>query len=454
MPRHSRMQRMRKGLQQQQEAAVQDKTGSGGRTKVFDLSVFNPEPPVYKPVYDANNYFDLLPWEVQGVCYHKSKAGEVLKIESGEFVYFLDYWIHKNVGINNDEAICLVRTLGKPCPICENREQMKGDNVKSDDYKSLYPQRRTVYQGLDPSDLNKGIQIIHMAFTTFEKGLRLGINAALAAHGEIYIADLVEGWRAKFWANKKTMKSSRGSFDYPECVAFELLKRDKAYKEQLLDMVFPLEKALNIMDYDTIANLHYGGSVEGGGDAGDYYEAGSNPRATAQTGGAPAQLSSNDFFEEPEDVQPEPAKENPDPPENINPVKNEPLHVNADGSIDANYTTCPEDPPDIPAAAEKKALPDTTAAASKKKKGGQQTARQPRAARQTKPKIGFKGDVNDKCKYGFVRGLETDNRKECGEKTCAEDAYKSCRALFDKYYPKGVVPDDDLEAAGVGEGSF
>jgi len=50
------------------------------------------------------------------------------------------YWLHRNVGANNESVIC-PSSIGKKCPICEHRAQMLKDGAdwNDDAVKALKP---------------------------------------------------------------------------------------------------------------------------------------------------------------------------------------------------------------------------------------------------------------------------------------------------------------------------
>lgn len=100
----------------------------------------------------------------------------------GEICYFLDVWIHRGVGPNEDNVICLSSTYksspiaerrGWKCPICEFRAKLKEQGKqKTDLYKKLQPTRRAIYNIYcqdTEKEMEKGVQIWDVAHFLFEK---------------------------------------------------------------------------------------------------------------------------------------------------------------------------------------------------------------------------------------------------------------------------------------------
>ena len=59
---------------------------------------------------------NIIPFEV------KSKKNPLVsqkRITVGDLDYMLDIWVHKNVGPNNAQHVCLKKNYGKHCPSCD-----------------------------------------------------------------------------------------------------------------------------------------------------------------------------------------------------------------------------------------------------------------------------------------------------------------------------------------------
>jgi len=206
----------------------------------------------------AKNEFDILPWEVT------TKNHPDKDIKPGDYEWVLDVSIHQNIGVNNDRYICLKRTYGKPCPICEERERLAELNGWKDPIvTALSPSRRGLMWVLDhrERDENKEIKLFSASWASIARNgfipllLELIEEAETESGEEIIVADLAEGRTVVFEA----MEASGGDFTYmaPNPRKFTLVPRDESLDESLWDRVPSLDALLIVPTYDELHNaLH------------------------------------------------------------------------------------------------------------------------------------------------------------------------------------------------------
>jgi hypothetical protein len=227
---------LKSGLQKNQSVSYESKDGGFVRT-CFSL----PDGmEVYKPKSGVNK-FDILPFIRQ----------------DGSPAYMLDYYQHKDVGLNNSREICLFKTYGKPCPVCEERARLLADGAKYKDpaVKALAPSRRCLYNVIDLQEPEKGIQIFEVSHYIFEKIL---IADAYDDDPEMVFADLEDGRTISF-------KGRNGEGQYKEFVSkfdsFTFLPRNEGYSEDILKQVVQLDRILTPKPYDVLQSLFYGNPV-------------------------------------------------------------------------------------------------------------------------------------------------------------------------------------------------
>jgi hypothetical protein len=175
------------------------------------------------------------------------------KFKKGKVAYFLDIYIHRGIGVNEDSYICLNRSFGKDCPICEYIAKVK----KTDDYdeeyvKSLNPTRRAIYniQVLDnPKEIAKGVQMWDVSHYLFEKELA-ELAKKKQGGGFTYFADPDEGKIISF------RKKGEGFNTKYHALAFE--DRENSISEELLDKAMCIEERLHIPTYEEIADAFFG----------------------------------------------------------------------------------------------------------------------------------------------------------------------------------------------------
>lgn len=114
--------------------------------------------------------FDIIPYVVE------NDFGDVSqRFKAGSLQHNIDLWVHQNVGVNNDQVVCLAKTFGKPCPICEEKTLREARGATPDELKVFNPKRRCVYNiwihDASRTEEAKGVQILEIAHFTLEKNL-------------------------------------------------------------------------------------------------------------------------------------------------------------------------------------------------------------------------------------------------------------------------------------------
>lgn len=95
------------------------------------------------------------------------------QVAEGHPAYNLEVWVHFGVGVNENQYVCMSRTYGQRCPICEKQSKMRDSGEYTDDeIKDLNPKRRCVYNVVvydSPAEEEKGVQIFEVSHFYFEK---------------------------------------------------------------------------------------------------------------------------------------------------------------------------------------------------------------------------------------------------------------------------------------------
>ncbi|MCP4763005.1 MAG: hypothetical protein GY870_14600 [archaeon] len=231
-----------------------DKSGFAGQKRAFDFK--GKEVTFWKPE-KGSNHIDIIPYLI-------TTDKHPGKLKEGYEDYILEYYMHPSVGASEDTFVCLKKTFGKPCPICEEQAILRQDeNVDEDSVKALNAKRRAIYNIIDKNDEEAGIQLFEVSHFLFEKEL---LEEAETAEEEVIIfADIEEGTSIKFRAKEKSF----GGFSFFEFKAFSFEERDEAYAESILKKSYSLDKYIVIPTYDEVRNAFLGiesedddGSVE------------------------------------------------------------------------------------------------------------------------------------------------------------------------------------------------
>jgi len=184
-------------------------------------------------------------------------------LPAGEPDYWGDYWCHKDVGAKKVRVVCMQRTFGEPCAICEDRKAL-ADKVGYEDarVKTMKAIRYTVYNVIvydTPEDERKGVQIWIVPYKFFQQFL---IDMLPEGGGVASFAGEF-GKRIEFYKRGKTEVSFSGH---------NLVERPRPIPEELLQKSYCLEDLVHIPTYEEVRDLHYNKVVADPGDNDDERE--------------------------------------------------------------------------------------------------------------------------------------------------------------------------------------
>ena len=230
--------------------------------RLLDLSDY-PNISVFKPKDGKKHKIDIIPWIIQTENHPQG-------MEPGLEDYVLDIWVHYGVGTMESTYICLERTFGKPCPICEERKAMKEDeDADEKEIRNLVPKHRAIYNLIDLDDEGKGVQLFNVSHWNFEK--ELTEEAKTAEDETVVFSDLNKGRTIKFRANEVQRKGYKPFFEFK---SFGFEERDPI-DESILDEAVPLDVVVHIPTYEEVKAAFLNLSMDDGDD---------NPRKISKAG--------------------------------------------------------------------------------------------------------------------------------------------------------------------------
>jgi hypothetical protein len=167
----------------------------------------------------------------------------------GKAAYFLDIYVHKNVGLTNDSFVCPSRNYKKRCPICEEIKRLADDDVPYEDYKDDVPKRVNVYNiTCDDNDdeREKGVMVWDVANFFMEDKLR-GLSKNKRTGEPIYYASpkMETGRSISFERRGK----GQGNVEF---VSHEFLKREYDISKDLLEQAYCLDEIIHIPSYEEL----------------------------------------------------------------------------------------------------------------------------------------------------------------------------------------------------------
>lgn len=206
-------------------------------------------------VKKETHYLDIVPYTISDKNHpvvlsdaKKSEIKEKDKIKVGDIWYSRPFWVHKDVGTGNDKKsyLCPSMNQGKPCPICEYASERKDQGADREELRAYRPKERWLLNVIDTKSDDKKPMVWDISYHLFGKELIKELTEEEEDNGGF--ADLEEGNTLKIRFEEKSM----GKNNFWEADKITFLKRDKDYKESMLDKVYDLDELLVHSSYSTI----------------------------------------------------------------------------------------------------------------------------------------------------------------------------------------------------------
>lgn len=245
----------------QRSAQNRGKTGLGAKT-VLDMSAAGErEVSLYKMLGGpgVENVLDFLPFPITQDWYQNMQepTGAKNGLEVGLADYKLEYAIHRRQGEAEEPVLCLRKTFGHKCPICEALQELwdidKGARTQNQEkmIKFLMPSWRCTYNIYDYNNPEAGIMLWRDAsYKLFEEILQGRLQIDPQGFGAF--SDLTDGLTVVFEGREKSI----GKNSFFEAAQFSFDARNEPWPIETLDDVFPLDQMLVIPTYDEVARIY------------------------------------------------------------------------------------------------------------------------------------------------------------------------------------------------------
>ncbi len=211
------------------------------------LSIFKEEP-------GSRVNLDILPYEVTAAN-HPDRDDEYEIAVPGSLWYKHPYWLHRNIGPDNQSVVC-PSSIGQKCPICEYRAQLLKDGAKWDDdsVKALKPSMRNLYVVI-PKGSKKYEETPHI-WDISQFLFQAKLNEEIGENEEYEtFPDLEEGYTLRI----RFSEESFGGNKFAETSRIDFKERDKPYDESILEEIPHLDDLLEISSYKAIEAVFFGG---------------------------------------------------------------------------------------------------------------------------------------------------------------------------------------------------
>lgn len=232
------------------ERAKASKNRSGGSTTVAlpegfkDMPFFKPEKDVY--MLDVIGYVITDPNHPEG-------------IDPGYIWHSRRYFRHGNIGAEENSYVCLAKTFGKRCPICDYAKLGKNNGtLDKKQLDELRAKERGLFCVIDRDDKEEKIQLWDVSHHHFGKMLAAelpDVDDPQAA--KFYEPDSGYSLRVRF------AKESFNGRDFwkPERIDFKTRKQD--YPDSILEEVPPLDDILIELSYNQLEEIFVMGDSKG-----------------------------------------------------------------------------------------------------------------------------------------------------------------------------------------------
>lgn len=232
---------LKKQLGQRQEDAYRNKDDSGKFRSIFEKKI----PPEKRfKCGEGDHSVDFIPYIAGGNDPFSKK---------GESTYRLDVFIHRKVGVNEDDYLCLNRNKMGKCPICEYQAQLQRQGDVDDAViKALNPTRRAIYNIWSHDNSKeeaKGVQIWDTSQYLFDSNLSEQAKMKKGG-GFIPFPHPDDGKIVSF---RRTGMSAMST----KYVAFSFEDRDEPIPDKILDQAMCLDEMLHIPTYDEVAEAFF-----------------------------------------------------------------------------------------------------------------------------------------------------------------------------------------------------
>lgn len=169
------------------------------------------------------------------------------RIAEGKMAITCDVFVHRGIGVNQDSFVCLNKSYGKKCPVCEYQAELRDtEDADEDAVKALNASRRSLYNivCLDtPATRDKGIQVWNVSHYLFTIPLE-ELAHKKKGGGNVLYGDIDKGKVISF--------RRKGTKFNTEYTAFEFKDRDEI-PDAILDSAVCLDNLIHIPTYEEVS---------------------------------------------------------------------------------------------------------------------------------------------------------------------------------------------------------
>lgn len=223
-------------------------SGTGGKyfNPEADFILWKPSPTKGDP-----HIIDIIPYKI-GPDQPPMLEGKKRTAYPGEWGFFLQISVHRNIGPVKQSVLCPAKNYGKPCPICEHISKLEDDGVDWDEYSNIATMERCLYNVVvmtNEKEQKKGIRIWDAAYKYSQEILKsLAQDARTGARIMYHSPDRDLGKSIQFEVEKDKFRKVYGH---------KFLDRNYDISDKLQEDAYVLDGLLELLPYKTISDLFY-----------------------------------------------------------------------------------------------------------------------------------------------------------------------------------------------------
>lgn len=180
--------------------------------------------------------------------------------DKGQLHFERTYWVHR-IGPKNASYVCPKKTCGKPCPVCDEFEEMQRAGADWDDFKHLKAKERQLYVAKEDGDEEWKVWDV----STFVFGEKLDAELKNAEDGEFdFFSDWEDGMYLRMSFKRKPMPKRKGMKKAPEffeITSINFKPRDPLSQEEI-DSIPCLDDMIIVHTYEKIKAVLEGEDLE------------------------------------------------------------------------------------------------------------------------------------------------------------------------------------------------
>ena len=172
------------------------------------------------------------------------------RAEPGEPHIERTFFVHQNIGANQDWHLCPARTYKEKCPVCQYRAKLSADPEADETLiKSLAAKERQLWLLKDLTNDPDGLFLWEVSYHLFGRQLKDKINSSDEEDGYDFFADPTEGMTMRL----ALQQSDAGK--WTEVGDIEFRPRKKQYDSDIVDEMPCLDEMLVTTPYDKYKSL-------------------------------------------------------------------------------------------------------------------------------------------------------------------------------------------------------